>query len=62
MYGNKWELKFSVTDLGQNRTLVRLEVESDRKHEHFIHRELVLLDTFLATGVEIELTEQERSG
>ena len=57
MYGNKWELKFKVTDIGKNRSCVQLEVESERSHKGFINREFTLLDTFLITGAEIEITE-----
>jgi len=58
MYGAAWELKFTVTDLGQNRTCVRLEVESEKGQEKFIHREFALLDSFLITGAEIEAAEK----
>jgi len=53
MYGSKWELKFTVADIGKNRSFVRLEIESDRSHERFINREFTLLDTFLITDAEI---------
>ena len=57
MYGSKWELKFTVTDIGKNRSFVRLEIESEKSHEKFISREFALLDTFLVTGAEMEIAK-----
>ena len=57
MYGSKLELKFTVADIGRNRSFVRLEIVSDRSHERFIQREFTLLDTFLVTGAEIEMAK-----
>ena len=60
MYGSKWEMKFTVEDIGKNRSFVRLEVESDKSHEKFIHREFTLLDTFLITGAEMEIENMQQ--
>jgi hypothetical protein len=57
MYGSKWELKFIVADIGQNRSFVRLEIESERSHEKFMHREFTLLDTFFFSFAEIEMAK-----
>jgi len=61
MYGSKWELKFTVADIGKNRSSVRLVVESEKSHEKFIQREFTLLDTFLITGAEIEIENMQRA-
>ena len=45
-----------MTDIGKNRSFVRLEIESEKSHEKFINREFALLDTFLITGAEMEMS------
>ena len=59
MYAFKWELRFSVTDIGNNRCQARLEISGEGLgQEAFIQREFALLDTFLTTAAEIEITEK----
>ena len=63
MYAFKWELQFTVTDIGENRCRVRLEISGEnRGREKFIRREFTLLDTFLATAPEIKIKETDRQG
>ena len=60
MYHQKWELWFTVTDIGINRSQVRLEIEGGTKNsECLIQREFALLDSMLLTSAKIELTERE---
>ena len=59
MYAFKWELRFTVQDIGKNRCHVLLEiVGEERGREKFVRREFALLDTFLITGAEVELSEK----
>ena len=59
MYGRKVEYRFTVTDTGQNRCRVQLEVEGDtQKKKRHILRELALLDMILISDAEIEFDEQ----
>ncbi len=63
MYGFKWELHFTVTDVGKNRCQVRLEISGDPGTgvESIIHREFALLDSMLILGAKIEITDKEPS-
>ena len=60
MYGKKVEYRFTVTDTGQNRCRVQIEVDGDtqRKKRHIL-RELALLDMILISDTEIEFDEGE---
>ena len=59
MYAYKWEIRFSVTDIGKNRCQVQLEIGGEGLGQaQFIQREFALLDTFLTTLAEIEISEQ----
>lgn len=61
MYVFEWELRFTVTDIGGNRSQVQIEIEGEaRDGESLIHREFALLDSMLVTRAKIELTKQER--
>ena len=63
MYHNKWEFKFIVKDIGQNRSGVELAVDGRAKDtEGVISREFALLDSMLAIGAEIELEDAEEGG
>jgi len=58
MYHNKWEFKFTVRDIGQNRSDVELTLDGRAKSaEGIISREFALLDSMLAIDAEIELSE-----
>ena len=59
MYGKKVEYRFAVTDTGQNRCRVQLEVEGDtlKKKKHIL-RELALLDALLISDAEVEFDEE----
>jgi len=60
MYGFMWEYRFSVTDIGQNRCCVQIEVEGDtRAREKKIRREFALLDSMLLTAAQLEITEDD---
>ena len=62
MYHNKWEFKFTVKDIGQNRSGVELEVDGRAKGaEGIISREFALLDSMLAIDAQIELEEKRRA-
>ena len=59
MYGKKVEYRFTVTDAGQNRCRVQLEVEGDTlKKKRHVLREFALLDMILISDTEIEFDEQ----
>ena len=63
MYHSKWEFKFTVKDIGQNRSGVELALDGRTKDiEGVINREFALLDSMLAIGAEIELGEREGCG
>jgi len=48
MYGAKWEMKFAVTDIGENRSSVRLEIGDEVKNkENIIKRQFAFLDSIL---------------
>jgi len=56
MYGFKWELQFTVTDIGNNRSSVKIEVDGElRDKERMIHREYALLDSILLVDAKIEV-------
>ena len=57
MYGNKWELKFEVTDIGKNRCNVKIEIEEETKNsESLIERQFALLDSMLIIDAKMELS------
>jgi hypothetical protein len=59
MYGFKWEYRFTITDIGQNRCRVLLEIGGDaRTKERKIRREFALLDSMLVTAAQLEILEE----
>ena len=60
MYGRKWDVIYTVKDIGQNRCSVTIEIEGEcRNKTREIHTAFAMLDAMLVTGAEIELTENE---
>jgi hypothetical protein len=60
LYHNKWEYKFTIKDIGKNRSSVELEIDGDTKDtESNINREYALLDFILVEGAKIELSENK---
>ena len=60
MYGFKWELHFTVTDIGKNRCQVQLEVGgAETGQEKLIYRQFALLDSMLIWGAQVEVVAQE---
>lgn len=60
MYGFKWELRFTITDIGKNRCTVEIEVDGEKRgREKLIIREFALLDAMLVGGAQIELRHAE---
>ena len=56
MYNTKYELRFTVTDIGMNRCKVDIGIAGDvRDKEEKILREYALLDSTLAANTQIEL-------
>jgi hypothetical protein len=56
LYNTKYELLFTVTDIGKNRCKVKIEIAGDvREKEDKILREYALLDSTLAVNTQIEL-------
>ena len=60
MYGFKWELRFTVTDIGKNRCRVRLEINGEESgQDKIIYRQFALLDSMLIWGAKVEIAAQE---
>ena len=58
MYSFKWELRFDVRDIGQNRSSVTLGIDGeDRCKDKMIRREFMLLDSLLVDRAKIEINE-----
>jgi len=60
LYGYKWEVRFTVEDIGKNRSSVTIEIvgqRSDKKKE--LLSMFALLDSMLLVGVDIECDENE---
>jgi hypothetical protein len=58
MYASMWEFRFTVTDIGNNRCRVDLEVNGDlRNKQRQIMREFSLLHSMLVGEAEIEIIE-----
>ena len=56
MYGNKWEFRFTVTDIGKNRCNVKIGIENEaRNSEELIERQFALLDSMLIVDAKMEL-------
>ena len=56
MYATKYELQFTVTDIGMNRCQVEIGIVGDVKDkEGKVLREFALLDSALAATTQIEL-------
>jgi len=63
MYGYKWDVHFTVADVGKNRSSVMIEVEGDRRDKkREISSMFALLDSMLIAEAEIELDENEDVG
>ena len=60
MYGAKWEMKFSVTDIGENRCSVKLEIGDEVKSkERIIKRQFAFLDSILIVySSEVQISEK----
>ena len=59
MYGYKWDVLFTVTDIGKNRCNVVIEIEGERQDKkREIRSVFSLLDSMLLTGAEIEYEEK----
>ena len=59
MYAFKWELRFTVNDIGQNRCQVQLVINGEEhSHEKVIVQEFALLDSILLGLAQVELSEQ----
>ena len=59
MYGYKWDILFTVTDIGKNRCNVTIEIEGERKDKkREIRSVFSLLDSMLLVGAEIEYEEK----
>jgi len=58
MYAFRWELGFTVTDIGKNRSRVAIGAYGEKRaRENLIRREFALLDSILLIGAEIEFTQ-----
>lgn len=58
MYGFKWELQFSVADIGGNSSRVTLAIGGEKRNrEKLIRKEFALMDAILSVGTEIEFTD-----
>ena len=62
LYHNKWEYRFLVRDIGQNRSMVELELDCNGDRiESIANREYMLLDAMLLEGARIELAEKGKA-
>ena len=58
MYGYKWDVRFTVVDIGNNRSSVTIEVDGERRDKKKEIRSMfALLDSMLLVGAEIEFAE-----
>jgi len=56
LYAAKWEYRFSVKDIGDNRCIVEIELDDDTyKKEGKILREFALLDSMLVANAQVEI-------
>lgn len=63
MYVSIWELKFTVADIGKNRSNVQLEVCGEpHDSQEMIEREFALLDSMLVIGAKTELADKKEDG
>jgi len=61
LYYNKWEYRFTVSEIGVNRCNVEIVVDGDvRDKEDVILRQFALLDSMLITNTKIELVKQKK--
>ena len=61
LYYTKYELQFTVTDIGKNRCKVDIGINGDvNDREGKILREYGLLDSMLAASTQVELMKQEQ--
>ena len=62
LYNTRYELTFTVTDIGKNRCEVEIELSGDvRDKEDKILREYALLDSTLAANTQIELMKLKQA-
>ena len=62
MYGNKWEIRFTVTDIGRNRSSVTIEIVGKRSEKRKEIRSMfALLDSMLIAEAEIEFEDNSSS-
>ena len=60
-YYLKWEYQFTVTDIGNNRSKVELDIDGEVKDKKdMILRMFVLLDSMLVANTKIELSKKEQ--
>ena len=58
MYGAKWEVRFTVEDIGKNRSNVTIEIDGEKQDKRKEIRSMfALLDSMLAIEAEIEYEE-----
>ena len=63
MYGNRWELRFTVTDIGKNRCNVKIGIEKDEQNrEVLIERQFALMDSMLIIDAKMELSKKSNKG
>ena len=57
MYGNTWELMYTVSSMGKNRSNVTLSVCGERRDlKREVLRQFALLDSLLEGGASVKLT------
>ena len=57
MYGNTWELMYTVTGTGKNKSNVTISVCGERQDkEKELRRQFALLDSLLEGGASVKLT------
>jgi uncharacterized cupredoxin-like copper-binding protein len=62
MYGQKWEVRFTVEDMQRNRSRVTIEMDDDRLDKKKEMRSVfALLDSMLLVEAEIEFEENENA-
>jgi len=58
MYGFKWEVRFTVEDIGKNRSSVSIDIKGERRDKRKeILSMFALLDSMLLVGAEIEFAD-----
>lgn len=60
MYASEWEYQFTVSDIGENRCTVTIELAGESQEtERLINHEFALLDYVLVDRTKLELAEIE---